>query len=157
MITSAQLIKKYGDPRINTAQWEAKNMTLYDVPLPIEQRNPVMPNRIYCHRDFAATLNAWFTAMAQSSLIHEIKTWDGCFNIRQKRGSSSLSIHAFGMAVDFNAAHNPLGLTREQCIAKGLTPFSPMFIDLARKFVNCGADWVKRPDLMHYEVKTLMP
>jgi hypothetical protein len=156
MVTSAQLIKKYGDPTVNQAVWEARNMTLYNVPLPIEKRNPSMPQRIYCHRDFAPILHVWFTAMAETSLINEINTWDGCFNIRKKRGGSSLSLHSFGMAVDFNASHNPLGLTSQQCREKGLTPFSTMFIELARKYVDCGADWKTRPDGMHFQVKKLV-
>ena len=157
MITSAQLIKKYGDPRIDTVLWERANMTLYDVPLDLEQLNPAIPKRIYCHRDFAPTLNAWLNELARTELIKEIKTFDGCWNVRTKRGLSSLSIHAFGCAVDFNASHNPLGFTYQQCIDKGLQPFSPMFIMASRQFVDCGADWTSRPDGMHYQIKTLMP
>ncbi len=157
MVTSAQLLKQYGDPQVNTLAWERKNMTLYDVPISIEKFNPAIPNRIYCNRDFAPVLNAWLNALADTGLIHEIKTWDGCFNIRRKRGLYSLSLHAFGMAVDINASHNPLGLTSVQAIAKGLIPFSEKFIELSRKYMDCGADWKIRPDLMHFQIKTLAP
>lgn len=157
MITSAQLIKQYGDPRQDQYAWECKNMTMYDVPIELERFNPVIPKRIYCHRDFAPSLHTWLNALADASLIHEIKTWDGCFNVRNKRGASSLSLHAFGCAVDINASHNPLGLTASQCLARGLTPFSSMFIDLSRKYMDCGADWKTRPDGMHYQLKNLMP
>jgi hypothetical protein len=46
-------------------------------------------------------------------------------------------------------------LTREQAIAKGLRPFSQRFIEVSREFMECGWDWIKRPDGMHYQKKSL--
>lgn len=161
MVTSKDLIAKYGDPRINTAAWEARNMASYSLPANLVHANGHLPGKVYCNRDFAATIIAWLTALATTAgkdgkfLIDEIKTWDGCFNIRMKRGQNTLSVHAFGMAVDINAAHNPFMVTREQAIARGLTPFSEEFLAVSRKHMECGADWATRPDGMHYQIKQL--
>lgn len=153
MITSKAALQKYGDPTINNLRWEMKNMILKRLNPVIHISNPVIPAAIYVNKDFANDVDLWLTELFNVGLLSEIKTWDGCFNIRKKRGINALSMHAFGLAVDINAAHNPLGLTREQCIAKGLRPFSPRFIEVSRIYMDCGADWVQRPDLMHYQKK----
>lgn len=156
MITSAECIKKYGDPRKDTLAWEQKWMTVYDVPEHIEKLNSFIPRKIYCHKDFAPVLAAWLEELASSELIQEIKTYDGCFNIRKMRGLNTLSIHAFGLAIDFNASHNPLQVTYEQALKKGLAPFSEKFIEVSRKYFSCGWDFKTRPDGMHYQLKEII-
>lgn len=153
MITSKSLINQYGDPTINTLSWESKNMIVWKLPPLIHLAIPQIPAKIYIHKDFKKDVEQWLTALIESGLHAEITTFDGCFNIRKKRGLASLSIHAFGMAIDLNAAHNPLGLDRQQCLKKGLKPFTKRFIDVSRKYVDCGADWPNRPDLMHFQKK----
>ena len=155
MITSKAAIAKYGDPTIDNVKWERKNMKMFRLDEVIHVSNPVIPGVIYVNKDFANDVEQWLLALYMEGLLSEIKTWDGCFNIRKKRGINALSLHAFGLAVDINAAHNPLGYTREQAIAKGLRPFSTRFIEVSRKFMECGVDWVTRPDMMHYQKKAL--
>ena len=66
--------------------------------------------RIYCNIDIIPLLDATFSKLADEELIHEIKTFDGCFNIRRKRGNDGeWSLHSFGIAIDFNAALMPFG------------------------------------------------
>ena len=153
MVSSAELIKKYGNPSINTAKWEQSNMVLWTVPKELDKAIPALPSRIYIHKVFKVIAQDWFYALADADLAKEITTYDGCWNVRTKRGLSSLSIHAFGMAIDLNASHNPLGLTRDQCIARKLKPFTKEFLNVSRKFVDCGGDWPTRPDLMHFQIK----
>lgn len=154
MVTSQQLIKKYGDPTKDQATFERNNMIMFDIDDRVNSANKVIPNRIYVHRHFGPIVNAWLLALWEAGVLSEIKTWDGIFNVRKKRGLNSLSIHAFACALDLNASHNPLGLTRQQCIAKGLTPFSEKFIEVSRPYMDCGADWAGRPDGMHYQIKS---
>lgn len=127
-------------------------MVVWRVPALISLAIPELPTRIYTHKLFAPVLDRWFTSLVENGLSTEINTFDGCWNVRNKRGMKSLSIHAWGMAVDLNASHNPLGLTPTQCKARGLTPFSQQFINVSRQFVDCGADWKGRPDGMHFQV-----
>jgi hypothetical protein len=155
VVSSKRLIEIYGNPAVDTLNWERRNMTVYDVPESIEKLNGFIPKKIYCHKKFVLPLTLWFQDMASTGVIKEINSFGGCFNIRNKRGASTLSIHAFGMAVDFNASHNPLGLTKAQAIARGLKPLSDKFDEVARKYVDCGIDWKTRPDGMHYQIKDI--
>jgi|WetSurMetagenome_2_1015567.scaffolds.fasta_scaffold02911_21 hypothetical protein len=43
------------------------------------------------------------------NLIGELKTFDGCFNIRKMTSGRSYSVHSWGLALDFNAADNSYG------------------------------------------------
>lgn len=153
MVSSAQLIKKYGNPSVSMNDWDSKNLQIWQLPELIHLAIPELPARIYCHKQFIPILETWLTALIQKGVAHEINTYDGCWNVRKKRGLTTLSIHAFGMAIDLNASHNPLGLTPSQCKAKGLVPFTDKFIEISRQFVDCGADWKSRPDGMHFQIK----
>jgi hypothetical protein len=94
-----------------------------------------------------------FKKLIDTNCVDELKTWDGCFNIRKKRGLSSMSLHSWGLAVDVNAFCNPLGLTREQIELRGMTPLSEEFLDCFRSSgFDCGADWKSRPDFMHFQL-----
>jgi hypothetical protein len=103
-----------------------------------------------------APLTAAFKALIATGCVTELKTWDGCFNIRKKRGLASMSLHSWGLAVDMNAFCNPLGLTRQQIVSKGMIPFSDKFLDCFRKNgFDCGADWKSRPDFMHVQLAAI--
>lgn len=129
-------------------------MTMFDIDDRVNKANPVIPNRIYINRLFAPFVNAMLIELMEKNLLSEIKTWDGAFCVRKKRGLASLSMHSWGIAMDLNAAHNPLGYSYNDCISKGLKPFSNEFIDVCRKYTDCGADW-KRADRMHFQMKSL--
>ncbi len=149
MITSQQAMKKYGMPSASNP-----NMVLWDVPSELEIG--VIPKRIYCNKDMVTPLSNAFKKLINTGCVDELKTWDGCFNIRKKRGLSSMSLHSWGLAVDMNSGWNPLGLTRQQIIAKGLTPFSEGFLDCFRSSgFDCGADWKGRPDFMHAQLSNI--
>ncbi len=158
MTIQERLIEKYGDPSLDIKVFEARNMVLWDVPLYINTHVPAIPNKIYCNKDAVQPLQVVFYCLIELQLSKEIKTWDGCFNVRLIRGSKKvISNHSFGLAVDLNAAHNPLGLTKAEARAKGLTPFSDAFDDVWRQYGwTCGIDF-HRMDGMHREyIKNLI-
>ncbi len=64
---------------------------------------------VTCHRLIAARLKAVFDEIKSRGLSQHIKTFDGCYNNRNKRGGSTPSTHAWGIAVDLNASENPMG------------------------------------------------
>jgi hypothetical protein len=135
MVTSAQCLKKYGDPT------KESNMTLWDIPTELEVG--VIPKRLYCNKDMVAPLTQAFKNLIATGFVKELKTWDGCFNIRKKRGLTSMSLHSWGIAIDVNAAWNGLGKT--PVLSAG---FVKCFTDAG---FHWGGTWT-RNDGMHFQL-----
>jgi hypothetical protein len=142
-MTTQERIKKYGNPFTNP-KWEFGQMVLWDIPDDINKAIPALPNKVYCHKIMPAPLEKTFRKLIELGLHKEIKTWDGCFNIRKQRGSTALSVHGWGQAVDLNAAWNGLGKPVQ---------WSDAFVQVWRDLGwVCGADWKgSRRDGMHYQ------
>lgn len=139
MVTSQQALKKYGPPSESNPF-----MTLWDVPGHLEIG--VIPKRLYCNRDLIMPLSLAFTNLIRTGHVNELKTWDGCFNIRKKRGLNSMSLHSWGIAIDVNAFENCLGCTPK---------LSPGFV---KCFTDAGFDWGgewTRKDGMHFQLKSI--
>lgn len=148
MVTSAQALKKYGDPT------KEANMIVWDVPTNLEVG--VIPKKLYCNKDMVAPLSQALKNLIDTGKIAELKTWDGCFNIRKKRGLSSMSLHSWGIAIDMNSSDNQLGKTYDQLIKEGRKPFSEEFLQCFRDAgFECGGDWKNRPDRMHFQISKL--
>ena len=139
MVTSAQCLKKYGDPNLQ------KSLVLFDVPTELEIG--LIPKRIYCNKDLVAPLTQAFKNLIATGHVKEIKTWDGCFNIRKKRGLTSMSLHSWGIAVDINAFENGLGKTPK--LSSG---FVKCFTDAG---FNWGGNFKSRVDGMHFELSNI--
>lgn len=138
MITSKQCFDKFGEPSASN-----KCMTLFDVPTELEIG--LIPKRIYCNRLLVEPLKQAFKKLIDTGNVEELKTYDGCFNIRKKRGLSSMSLHSWGLAIDVNAFENGLGQIPK----------------LSKEFVKCftdaGFEWGgvwSRKDGMHFQLKT---
>ena len=97
---------------------------------------------IYCNKDLQPALTQAIKNVVQRGLVHELKTFDGCFEIRAVRGyTTDLSTHAFGLAIDLNARTNPLG---------GPSTQDPQLVAC---FTDAGLVWggkFSRKDPMHY-------
>ena len=135
MVTSQQALKKYGAPETE------KFMAMWDVPTELE--HGAIPKRLYCNRDLIGPLGQAFANVISRGLVAQIRTWDGCFNIRRKRGAASSSLHSWGIAIDINAAWNRFGKT---------PTMSP---ELVKCFTDAGFDWGgvwKKPDGMHFQL-----
>ena len=124
-------------------------MVLFDVPQDIaaEWVNATtgrgMPTRrIYCNQDMVEPLGQALENVRHAGLLSELKTFDGCFSIRAVRNSSGkVSAHAYGLAIDLNAAENPVGAE---------SALSPEFIQC---WESAGFDWggrSQRMDGMHF-------
>jgi hypothetical protein len=138
MVTSQKALAKYGDPNLQRA------MAMWDVPANLEIG--VIPKRIYCNRDMVAPLTQAFTNLISRGFVSELKTWDGCFNIRKKRGLNSMSLHSWGIAVDINAFEN--GLNQTPKLSSGFV----------KCFTDAGFDWGgtwKRKDGMHFQLSKI--
>lgn len=138
MITPADCLKKYGDPTLE------HNMIVWDVPANLEIG--VIPKKLYCNKDMVGPLSIAFKNLIDRGFINELKTFDGCFNIRKQRGASSQSIHSWGNAIDVNAAWNGLGKT---------PTLSAGFV---KCFTDANFDWGgvwKRLDGMHFQLSNI--
>jgi hypothetical protein len=100
-------------------------------------------HKIYGNYVMEDPLRRAFSLLVERGLAGELKTFDGCFNIRSMKGGRSLSVHSWAMAVDFNAAENPFG---------GIVSFSDAFIRcFADAGFEAGALW-RRADGMHFQL-----
>lgn len=85
--------------------------------------------RIYMNKDMVKPFLDALDRLVTTGRSVELKTFDGCWNIRLVRGSKDAqSAHSYGLAVDLNAPENPLG---------GPVAFSKEFIQC---FIDAGFD-----------------
>jgi len=139
MVTSSQCQKKYGTPSKDNSC-----MTLWDVPLALEIG--VIPKKIYMNKDMVEPLKKAFGNLISRGFVEELKTWDGCFNIRKKRGGSTMSLHSWAVAVDVNAFENGFG--KEPKLSSGFV----------KCFTDAGFDWGgtwKKKDGMHFQLSKI--
>jgi hypothetical protein len=142
MVSSSEAFKKYGEPGLLATQ--RKNMVMWDVPAELEIG--AVPKRLYCNKDMVKPLEEAFTNLVQRNHVNELKTWDGCFNIRKKRGLTSMSLHSWGIAIDVNAFEN------------GLNQIPKLSSGFVKCFTDAGFDWGgewQRLDGMHFQLKTI--
>lgn len=140
LLTSAICEAQFGDPTPDfERKWMAKFTTSVGPTLPLS----VIPAQLYCHRLFIQPFRDALELVHDRKLGLEIKSFDGCFNIRSKKGGSTPSIHSWGLAVDLNAAWNQF-----------LQP-PTMSLELVRCFTDVGFDWGgvwKKLDGMHFQL-----
>lgn len=135
MVTSSQARSKYGDPKKEAA------MVPWDVPTDLEIGT--IPKKIYCNKDMVVPLKKALTNLIEEGYVNELKTWDGCFNIRKKISSKSPSLHSWGLAIDVNAGWNQYG--KKPTLSKG-------FVACFKKAgFDWGGDW-QVPDGMHFQL-----
>jgi len=143
MSSQQELLKKYGPP---AGGYIAK----YCVTWAVQQAFPWFPvSHFLINSDFMRVLFKAFTELQAAGLHTEINTFDGCYNDRDVRGSTSTSLHAWAAAIDLNAASNGMivGPTPEQ--RKG--SWSDGFISTMKTAgVFYGGDFIHRADPMHW-------
>jgi len=151
-VTSAQCLAKYGDPNLSATQ--SKWFALWLVPQSIQTAfahvrfSPLngygFPKKIFINKDFRPILEQALINVINAGLTKELKTWDGCFIIRKKRGLASLSLHSWAVAIDINQEENQLYMQPK---------LSAAFV---KCFVGCewGGSW-KRLDGMHFQIAKL--
>lgn len=143
MLTSADCVKKYGKPDI---AMERAHMELWKLPEGFVKAIPALPSKLYCNTDIIRPLWQAITNVIKRDLTCHINSWEGCFNIRVKRGGNSWSLHSWGVAVDFNAATNAFGAEPQMPIA------------LVKCFTDAGFDWGgtwTKQDGMHFQLSEI--
>lgn len=147
-MTKSEAEIRYG--KIENLKWanEAKFMVMYKVPQDIalnwiNSATNKPTTRIYVNKDMTAALEASLLALVETGHILELKTFDGCFNIRDVRGlPGTLSWHSYGLAIDLNAKEN--GLNKPPMLSEGFV----------KCFTDNGFVWggnFSRKDGMHFQ------
>ncbi len=142
MVSSKQCFDKWGDPL--TTHDEGTYMVMWDVPTYLEIG--VIPKKLYCNKAIVEPLSKAFKNLIDRNCVKELKTWDGCFNIRKKRGLASQSLHSWGIAIDVNAFENQLNQKPK---------LTPAFV---KCFTDAGFDWGgnwTRLDGMHFQLNKI--
>ena len=153
MSDTAQCLAHYGDP--STTAFVTHWLTIYTIPADIAAHFPPYPgvphvSRIQMNRFAWEPFCAVFRELIATGLVKELHTYDGCVNLRRKRGMSEWSIHSWGLALDFDQAQAPLGSQKPH--------FSQAFLQVWRNHHwDCGADWSGRRDEMHFQYTKLYP
>ena len=159
MISTAQLIERYGNPDLNNDKildldWAKDHLVVINLPFPMrlswEPKTTI--KRAQCHKLIAEKLTAALEQMASrvpplNLYDLNLDRWGGCFEFRPIRGGNELSRHSWGVAVDINPDIGRLGNADDA--AK-----YPKFI--IESFENAGfiwgGRWKDRPDPMHFEI-----
>jgi hypothetical protein len=144
----AELEARYGrlliepDPRgghriVSPIGWEIANMTKIE--------SALLPRgKLYVHKDMAGPL-LLALASAKNVCPDYVVRRIGCWAVRYKRtAKKSVSLHAYGLAVDINPETNPM--------RSPLTTDMPVELILA--FEEQGFTWGARfptPDPMHFQ------
>lgn len=139
------LISFYGKP------WLTPSLLTHISPPFIMRYEGAMVHGIQIHTKCADALHAALMACwehyghDQSAIDGSgLSNYSGSYNYRAVRGSTNLSCHAFGAAIDIDAEHNPLGATQ-----------GAMQQSVIDAFAAVGATWggsfINRKDLQHFQ------
>lgn len=127
-----------------TNGWEQANIV--SVPL------PELGKTVQFNKRCAGKLQQLVSAWAAAGILGDIVSWDGTYVSRFIRGSrTKLSPHAFGNALDINAAMNPF---RQPGAAPGEYGNVWRLVEVAQALGwNCGANWpAGQTDAMHFQI-----
>lgn len=109
----------YGDPRgangKASPQWELDNLIKIVPPFVMTyERKPI--EHILVHKKCAGSLNRvlqaiWVGANKDQTVVNRsgASVYAGCYNFRNMRGRSRLSMHAYGCAIDLDPENNAMG------------------------------------------------
>jgi len=154
MITTKQLISKYGKPNVTGVGYLVTINLPYPMRLAWDLNTKV--SRMSCHKlvtdKFLAVFDDLLKHYGYAKIVElGIDLFFCCFNFRKMRGGSDWSRHSWGLAVDLDPARNLLKETSKT--ARFARPEYKPMIDIFYKhgFVSLGKE--KGYDFMHFEIK----
>lgn len=151
MLTTTEVLNKYGKPCDGSTQ------VILNLPYPMRLAwdKSKKVNRIIVHKNTAKNFeNVFKDLLAHYGLekIQElgIDLFGGTFNCRKMRGGSSMSRHAWSIAIDLDPERNTLKETKKT--ARFARPEYKPMIDIFYKngFISYGVE--KDYDWMHFEI-----
>jgi len=153
-MTTKEVISKYGKPNVIGEGYLVTILLPY--PMRLAWDNDTIVTKVRCHKLISGRLLAVFNEIHRVYGYAKIKElgidlFGGCFNYRKKQGGTSLSMHAWGIAVDLDPVRNQLRETSKT--ARFARPEYKAMIDIFYKhgFISLGRE--KNYDWMHFEIK----
>ncbi len=151
----------YGNPRGGaghaSGRWEAQNLVRYKPPWQMYyEGKPIVGITIHkkCLDSLSRVFDrAWeMYGKSQAEIEkHHLHQFSGSYAYRNIRGSSRLSMHAYGIAIDIAAELNALG--------KPYDPKRGLPMEFVRLFEaegwTWGGRWKGRPDAMHFQAASV--
>ena len=155
----------YGNPRLPNGKldphWFAENIITIVAPFAMQMDKAAI-SHIQVHRKCAEAFSAWLgTVWANGGRDQAVMAqwgmdvFSGSFNFRPMRGSSHLSMHAYGCAIDIDAPRNAF---------HSITPhFATLREQVVKPFLDLGGVWggdwngngssvdERRADGMHFQ------
>lgn len=147
-----------GSNGVPTEAWENRMLKAIHPPwrmvLAWDTDTPVRSFRVHqaCSQSLYRILSAIWTRYSEDQTAIEadgLHLFGGAYNYRPKRGSNSLSCHAYGAAIDIN----PDAGAFQQVKPKNAQPVVPQVVYdcfIAEGWVS-GQDWTKPYDPMHFQ------
>lgn len=150
--TFAEAVARYGTVDIPTCHWPdgGKWLQMFEIPSGFESWMLLASDKPVKHlminSDAIEPLTLALQAIKAQGLASQLKTFDGCFNIRLVRGSlTEVSVHSYGLALDINAGENKLGQT-----SGGLFDQMPLVKCFCDQGWNWGGLFSERKDPQHF-------
>lgn len=134
----------FGDPL--QSGWAEEYLAFCETPPELNHcftyKNKQGKHGFYCNKLLIPMFQKVYKGIVDAKLEKELKTFDGCWNVRKIRGGNNLSTHSWAISVDHNAAENALGA-------------NPKMDDrIVAIFENVGFYWgghFRRKDGMHFQ------
>lgn len=162
--TQAEIKNFYGDPDaghdgVADRVWELNNLERITPPyrMVLAWDKTKQLNSITCHKKCASSLlrileNIQAYYGTQDKIEHaRMHLFGGAYNFRMMRGSTKLSMHAYGCAIDLDPEANPMGTTYHE--DSGMMP-----VQVVQIFRNEGWTWGgrwQRPDAQHFQAANI--
>lgn len=168
ILTRAQIEARYGFPSFTAAPtaaepgavtldpaWVAKNLGTVHIPelkMLAEKKIPGAPasgDVTFVKGKPSEALRDLFAEWNRAGILGDVTSWDGSYNPRFVRGSTTELSRHFGLAFDLNAGDNPQG-------SRGLDPASPGTLARLEAVAVRSGKWTtgrdfKNPDPHHFE------
>lgn len=149
----------YGNPRGEgggySPSWAQEN--LVHVPCPwqlhmgIHQPIPYITIHVKCEQSLTRILDSVWETIGKSqdeANARGYSVFSGSFNFRPIRGMATLSMHAYGCAIDWDAPDNPMGYGN---LRHRFTDADPLIAAFKAEGWVWGGDWCGRHDFMHVQ------
>ena len=154
MLTTKQIILKYGSPNENGAGYLVPIILPY--PMRLSWDKKVKVTKMVCHKlvanKFLLVFNDLLDHYGYDKIVElGIDLFGGCFSYRKMRGGSEFSRHSWGIAIDLDPERNQLRETKST--ARFARPeYKPMInIFYKHGFISLGLE--KNYDFMHFEIR----